>query len=133
MDNIYVSVVFVAITLVLSAFFSGMEIAFLNKNRLRLEIDRKQSRMFDYVAGLFSRHQGQYISTILVGNNIALVIYSMCLSVVLREIARSLGWVSVQEGSILLETIIPTIIIIFLGSIGTIYKVFFAQIYLTIL
>ncbi len=116
MDNIYVSVVFVAITLVLSAFFSGMEIAFLNKNRLRLEIDRKQSRMFDYVAGLFSRHQGQYISTILVGNNIALVIYSMCLSVVLREIARSLGWVSVQEGSILLETIIPTIIIIFLGE-----------------
>ena len=110
------SVVLVAIMVVLSAFFSGMEIAFLNKNRLRLEIDRKQSRMFDYIAGLFSRHQGQYISTILVGNNIALVIYSMCLSVVLREIARLLGWTSVQEGSILLETIIPTIIIIFLGE-----------------
>ena len=101
---------------VLSAFFSGMEIAFLNKNRLRLEIDRKQSRMFDYIAGLFSRHQGEYITTILVGNNIALVLYSMCLSVVLREIARRLGWESVQEGSILIETIIPTIIIIFLGE-----------------
>ena len=105
-----------AMTLVLSAFFSGMEIAFLNKNRLRLEIDRKQSRLFDYIAGLFSRHQGEYITTILVGNNIALVIYSMCLSVVLREIARRIGWVSVQEGSIFLETIIPTIIIIFLGE-----------------
>jgi CBS domain containing-hemolysin-like protein len=101
---------------VLSAFFSGMEIAFLNKNRLRLEIDRKQSRMFDYIAGLFSNHQGQYITTILVGNNIALVVYSMCLSMVLREMARLLGWVSVQEGSILIETIIPTIIIIFLGE-----------------
>ena len=100
----------------LSAFFSGMEIAFLNKNRLRLEIDRKQSRMFDYIAGLFSRQQGQYITTILVGNNIALVLYSMCLSVVLREVARRLGLVSVQEGSILIETIIPTIIIIFLGE-----------------
>ena len=116
MDNIYVAVSLVVITVVLSAFFSGMEIAFLNKNRLRLEIDRKQSRMFDYIAGLFSRHQGQYITTILVGNNIALVVYSMCLSLVLREIARLLGWASVQEGSILLETIIPTIVIIFLGE-----------------
>ena len=116
MENIYVSVVLVAIMVVLSAFFSGMEIAFLNKNRLRLEIDRKQSRMFDYIAGLFSNHQGQYITTILVGNNIALVVYSMCLSMVLREMARLLGWVSVQEGSILIETIIPTIIIIFLGE-----------------
>ena len=116
MDNIYVSVVLVVVMVVLSAFFSGMEIAFLNKNRLRLEIDRKQSRVFDYIAGLFSRHQGQYISTILVGNNIALVIYSMSLSLLLREIAGFFGWVSVKDGSLLLETIIPTIIIIFLGE-----------------
>ena len=116
MENLYVSGVLVAIMVLLSAFFSGMEIAFLNKNRLRLEIDRKQSRMFDYIAGLFSRHQGEFITTILVGNNIALVIYSMCLSMLLREAARVLGWTSVQEGSILLETIIPTIVIIFLGE-----------------
>lgn len=116
MENIYVSVVLVVVMVALSAFFSGMEIAFLNKNRLRLEIDRKQSRMFDYIAGLFSRHQGQYISTILVGNNIALVIYSMSLSLLLREIAGLFGWVSVKDGSLLLETIIPTIIIIFLGE-----------------
>ena len=116
MENLYVSGVLVAIMVLLSAFFSGMEIAFLNKNRLRLEIDRKQSRMFDYIAGMFSRHQGEFITTILVGNNIALVIYSMCLSMLLREAARVLGWTSVQEGSILLETIIPTIVIIFLGE-----------------
>ena len=116
MDNIYVATILVVIMVALSAFFSGMEIAFLNKNRLRLEIDRKQSGVLDYIAGLFSRHQGQYITTILVGNNIALVLYSMCLSIVLREFARSIGWTSVQEGSILLETIIPTIIIIFLGE-----------------
>ncbi|MBR5106259.1 MAG: HlyC/CorC family transporter [Alistipes sp.] len=112
----YITVALVVVMLFLSAFFSGMEIAFLNKNRLRLEIDRKQSRMFDYIASLFSRHQGEYITTILVGNNIALVIYSMCLSVVLRKVAELMGWSSVQEGSILLETIIPTVIIIFLGE-----------------
>ncbi len=115
-DSIYVSVILVLVMLVLSAFFSGMEIAFLNKNRLRLEIDRKQSRMFDYIAQLFSRRQGEYITTILVGNNIALVVYSMSLSLLLREGAKALGWVSVQDGSILIETIIPTIIIIFLGE-----------------
>jgi len=116
MENVHVAIALVVLMVILSAFFSGMESAFLNKNRLRLEIDRRQSRMFDYIAGLFSRHQGQYITTILVGNNIALVIYSMGLSLVLRRIAQLLGWTSVEEGSILLETIIPTIIIIFLGE-----------------
>ena len=116
MGNEYVSLAIVVVMILLSAFFSGMEIAFVNKNRLRLEIDRKQSRMFDYIAGLFSRHQGQYITTILVGNNIALVIYSMCLSLVLRNLAGHMGWTSVEEGSILIETIIPTVIIIFLGE-----------------
>ncbi len=116
MENIHVAIALVVLMVILSAFFSGMESAFLNKNRLRLEIDRRQSRMFDYIAGLFSRHQGQYITTILVGNNIALVLYSMGLSLVLRRIAQLLGWTSVEEGSILLETIIPTIIIIFLGE-----------------
>lgn len=116
MDSIYVNIIIVVLTLLLSAFFSGMELAFINKNRLKLEIDRKQSRVFDYIAGIFSRHQGVYITTILVGNNIVLVIYTMCLSLVLREIAMALGWVSVQDGSILLETIIPTLIIIFFGE-----------------
>lgn len=103
--------------LLLSAFFSGMEIAFLNKNRLKLEIDRKQSRMFNYIADLFSRNQGQYITTILVGNNITLVIYSMCMSQLIRGVAYLLGWQSIySEGSFLLETIIPTIIVIFVAE-----------------
>ena len=103
--------------LLLSAFFSGMEIAFLNKNRLKLEIDRKQSRLFNYIADLFSRNQGQYITTILVGNNITLVIYSMCMSQLIRGVAYLLGWQSIySEGSFLLETIIPTIIVIFIAE-----------------
>ncbi|MBE6175043.1 MAG: HlyC/CorC family transporter [Rikenellaceae bacterium] len=112
----YIASVLVVVTIALSAFFSGMEIAFLNKNRLKLEIDRKQSRLFDYIAGLFARHQGEYITTILVGNNIVLVVYTMCLSLVLREIAKLLGWQSVAEWSIVIETVIPTIIILFLGE-----------------
>lgn len=111
------SIVIILLTLLLSAFFSGMEIAFLNKNRLKLEIDRKQSRMFDYIANLFSKNQGQYITTILVGNNITLVIYSMCMSQVIRAVAYMFGWNSIyNDGSFLLETIIPTIIVIFVAE-----------------
>ena len=94
-----------------------MEIAFLNKNRLKLEIDRKQSRLFNFIAELFSRNQGQYITTILVGNNITLVVYSMCMSQLIRGVAYMLGWQSVySDGSFLLETIIPTIIVIFVAE-----------------
>jgi len=117
MNDITVSVILILLTLLLSAFFSGMEIAFLNKNRLRLEIDRKQNRMFDFIADVFSRHSGQYITTILVGNNIALVVYSLYMSLLLRSLAAVAGWTSVAEhGSILLETVIPTVIIIFLAE-----------------
>lgn len=113
----YTSLLVVLIMLLLSAFFSGMEIAFTSKNRLRLEIDRKQSRLFDRIANIFSRHPGQYITTILVGNNIALVIYSLCMSILLRGVADWLGWESVvEQGSVLLETVLSTVIVIFCGE-----------------
>ncbi len=111
------SLIIIFLMLVLSGFFSGMELAFLNKNRLKLEIDRKQSRIFDFIAGVFSRNQGQYITTILVGNNIALVVYSLCMSQFLRAVAYTFGWTSIYEnGSIVLETVIPTIVIIFVAE-----------------
>ncbi|MBR4046529.1 MAG: HlyC/CorC family transporter [Alistipes sp.] len=94
--------------LVLSAFFSGMEIAFLGRNRLREEIDRKQSAMFNYLADLFSRKSSNYITTILVGNNIALVIYSMSMS---KLLLMALG-----IDNTLLQTIISTVVIIFIGE-----------------
>ncbi len=91
-----------------SAFCSGMEIAFFSRNRLREEIDRKQSPMFDRIADLFSRNQSNFITTILVGNNIALVVYSMYISVLMAE------YFSIDNP--LAQTIISTVIIIFIGE-----------------
>lgn len=108
------SVILIVVMLLLSAFFSGMEIAFTSKNRLKLEIDRKQSRLFDFIADIFARHPGQYITTILVGNNIALVVYSLYMSMLLRTIFYACGWESVaREGSVAVETAVSTVIIIF--------------------
>ena len=111
------SVILIVLMLLLSAFFSGMEIAFTSKKRLNLEIDRKQSRMFDRIADIFSRHPGQYITTILVGNNIALVIYSLYMSLLLRGIFYALGWESIaRNGSVAIETAVSTVIIIFFAE-----------------
>ncbi len=94
-----------------------MEIAFTSKNRLKLELDRKQSRLFDRIASIFERHQGQYITTILVGNNIALVLYSLYMSILLRTLFSLAGWESMAtEGSVLIETAVSTILIIFMGE-----------------
>ncbi len=111
------SILIILVMLLLSAFFSGMEIAFSSKNRLRLEIDRKQNRLFDHIAEIFARHPGQYITTILVGNNIALVVYSLSMSLLLRGIADLIGWDSyLEQGSVFFETILSTIIVIFCGE-----------------
>ena len=91
-----------------SAFFSGMEIAFLGRNRLREEIDRKQNPMFNYIAEIFSRNSSNYITTILVGNNIALVIYSMSMSMMLVEVFNM--------HNALIQTIVSTVIILFIGE-----------------
>ncbi len=106
-------ILIIAIMLLLSAFFSGMEIAFLTKNRLKLEIDRKQSSMFDYIANIFSRHPGQFITTILVGNNIALVVYSLFMSRLIQIVMARLGF---SYSSVLIETAISTIVIIFVAE-----------------
>ena len=98
----------IGIMLLLSAFFSGMEIAFLGRNRLREEIDRKQSPVFNHIAEIFGRNSSNYITTILVGNNIALVIYSMSMSMLLL---RGFG-----IENTLVQTIISTVVIIFIGE-----------------
>jgi CBS domain containing-hemolysin-like protein len=98
----------IGIMLLLSAFFSGMEIAFLGRNRLREEIDRKQSPVFNHIAEILGRNSSNYITTILVGNNIALVIYSMSMSMLLL---RGFG-----IENTLAQTIISTVVIIFIGE-----------------
>jgi CBS domain containing-hemolysin-like protein len=97
----------IAVMLLFSAFFSGMEIAFLGRNRLREEIDRKQNPMFNYIADKFSRNPSNYITTILVGNNIALVVYSMSMAALLVELYMD---------NELLQTIVSTIVILFVGE-----------------
>lgn len=108
-------VVVILVCLLFSFFFSGMEIAFVSSNKLKLEIEKRQNKTLDRIVGVFLRNQGQYITTILVGNNIALVIYSMSMSTLIHFIAAQWG-VSFNQGAVIIETIISTIVIIFVGE-----------------
>lgn len=102
------TVVVISVMLLFSAFFSGMEIAFLGRNRLREEIDRKQNPMFNHIADVFGRNASNYITTILVGNNIALVVYSMFMSQLLLELFNI--------DNALVQTIVSTVVILFVGE-----------------
>lgn len=106
-------VIVVVVSLMVSAFFSGMEIAFLASNKLKLEIEKKQSRAFSFVAGLFSRHAGQYITTILVGNNIALVVYSLFMSRLIQQLLGIVPGDGLSHFSLLIETVVSTVVIIY--------------------
>ena len=70
-------VVGLLITMVFSAFFSGMEIAFVSGNRMLAEMDRDKNGLSQRAISFFYRHPNNFVSTMLVGNNIALVIYGI--------------------------------------------------------
>lgn len=105
------------VSLILSAFFSGMEIAFTSSNKLKLEIDRKQGGVFGRITNLFVNNPGQYITTMLVGNNIVLVLYSLNMTIIIHWVAAKWGMnLGTGTWAVLLESLISTLIIIFVGE-----------------
>lgn len=97
-------------TLILSAFFSGMEIAFVSANKFQVELEKKKEGLISKILAKITSHPSKFITTMLVGNNIALVIYSFFMG---EFILKLLPISHLNEFYILLiQTIISTIIIL---------------------
>lgn len=107
-------VVVILIAIILSAFFSGMEIAFVASNRLRIELDRKQGAFGSEILKLFTNNPGQYIATMLIGNNIALVIYGLVVSKLLSPVLSA--FMTSELLILIITTLISTALILFVAE-----------------
>jgi putative hemolysin len=115
------NILIIIVMLILSAFFSGMEIAYISSNKILIEIEKKQNSFLAGVLQKITRRPSKFISTMLVGNNIALVVYGFFMGDLLMR------YIS-QEGltGLLIQTLISTLVILLTAEF--LPKVFF-QIY----
>ena len=99
--------------MVFSAFFSGMEIAFVSTNRLRAEMDREKNGLSQRALDVFFAHPNNFISTMLVGNNIALVVYG----ILFAKIFDATLFAPLSDGArVTCDTLLSTVVVLFTGE-----------------
>ncbi|MCR4810136.1 MAG: hemolysin family protein [Prevotella sp.] len=111
----------ILVAMVFSAFFSGMEIAFVSSNRLLAEVAREKNGLSQRAIDLFYSHPSNFLSTMLVGNNIALVIYGILFA---RIFDQTLFSGLDDAGRVTADTLLSTLIVLFTGEFlpKTIFK-----------
>ena len=109
-------IIYIIIVLAFSAFFSGMEIAFVSSNKMRFEMNRAQSGFGSRLAATFFEHPNNFLSTLLVGNNIALVIYGILIARLLNPLVIEPLNIQNEWIALLTLTVISTVIVLFTGE-----------------
>ena len=110
MTNLLIGLI---VSMVFSAFFSGMEIAFVSSNRLRAEMDREKNGLAQRAIAVFYRHPNNFVSTMLVGNNIALVIYG----ILFARIFDATLFAPLSDGMrVTCDTLLSTLVVLFTGE-----------------
>ena len=99
-----IDIIIILFSIITSAFFSGMEIAFISANKLHIELEKKRNGFFPNILGKITQNSSKFITTMLVGNNISLVVYSYFMGKVIVEYY--------DINSILIQTVISTILIL---------------------
>ncbi|MDI9256508.1 MULTISPECIES: hemolysin family protein [Flavobacterium] len=116
----------IILCLILSAFFSGMEIAFISSNKIYLEIEKKQDDFVSKILTKLTEKPSKFIATMLVGNNVAMVVYGFFMGDLLMRCFTHFGLALTDLSSLLFQTVISTIIVLMTSEF--LPKVFF-QIY----
>lgn len=106
-------IIWLLVSMLFSAFFSGMEIAFVSSNRLQAEIDRDKNRFSQRIIKTFYQHPNNFVSTMLVGNNISLVIYG----ILFAKIFDATLFAPLSDGMrVTADTILSTVVVLFTGE-----------------
>ncbi len=114
MNDIYI----VILSLMASAMFSGMEIAFLSTNRLQLELDLKKSKFSAKIINRFFKNQSQFIGCLLLGNNIANVIYGISIARILEPFIINVLPEAITNDFVVLlcQTLLSTLLVLITGE-----------------
>lgn len=117
-------IIHILITMAFSAFFSGMEIAFVSSDKFRFEMNRNEGGITSRILSIFYHNPNNFISTMLVGNNIALVIYGILMAEIIENQLLS-NFISNEFALVLIQTIISTLIILVTGEFipKTLFKI----------
>ena len=108
--NFYGDFIIILVSLLFSAFFSGIEIAFVSANRLQVELGKEQGKISGRIISSFQQNRSRFVAAMLVGNNLCLVFYGFFMAKILEA---PLGdFVSSEPTILLLQTIISTIIVL---------------------
>lgn len=103
-------------TLILSAFMSGVEIAFISSNRLKIELDKNKGSLNGRIVGYFYRKEGHFIATLLLGNNVALVLFGISIANVLDPIIDYSWGIRSESLGLLIQTILSTILVLIVAE-----------------
>ncbi len=112
--TIATALIITLIAVVFSGLFSGTEIAFMQSSKVRMEIDAARGGAIDRILGRFTRHADMFISTLLVGNNVVLVIYGIAFSALLNPLLER--WFNNDALVLITNTLISTTFILFMGE-----------------
>ena len=104
----------ILISIIFSAFFSGIEIAFISANKLKIEVDRNKGELAFVFFSKILKHPSRFITAMLLGNNISLVLYGLAMGTILTPFIEQFS----QNGLLILlgQTLISTIIILILAE-----------------
>ena len=104
----------IIITLIFSAFFSGMEIAFVSSNRLKIEVDKNKGHFSARIISHFTRMPSRFIGALLLGNNVALVIYGIAMARILEPALQNLipGYVMSETLMLIVQTLLATFLVL---------------------
>jgi CBS domain containing-hemolysin-like protein len=108
-------------SILLSAFFSGIEIAFISGNKLKLELEKSRKGFTGRILNTLTQSPSRFIATMLVGNNLALVVYGLIMGnwltpLISKAYVNQFGPQGAELSSLVLQTIAATVLILFVGE-----------------